>query len=102
MTGSDVSTLAAEVMTGDRRALARAITLIESRRAGDRGPARDLLEQLVPASGKSLRVGISGVPGVGKSTFIESLGNHLIDRGPQGRGAGRRPDIGCKRRFDTR
>ncbi len=73
--------LAEQVIAGDRRALARAITLIESNRAQDRAPARALLEELVPHSGKSKRVGISGVPGVGKSTFIESLGNHLVDGG---------------------
>ncbi|HJP05007.1 MAG: methylmalonyl Co-A mutase-associated GTPase MeaB [Gammaproteobacteria bacterium] len=73
--------LAAKVLQGDRRALARAITLIESNRQQDREPARLLLEELVPHSGKSMRVGISGVPGVGKSTFIEGLGNHLIEKG---------------------
>ncbi|NND53447.1 MAG: methylmalonyl Co-A mutase-associated GTPase MeaB [Gammaproteobacteria bacterium] len=81
MPDSDVATLAEQVIAGDRRALARAITLIESSRADDREPARQLLEHLVPRSGDSIRVGISGVPGVGKSTFIESLGNHLIDAG---------------------
>jgi len=81
MAGTDASKLAARVLEGDRRALAQAITLIESNRAEDRDSSRILLEQLVPHSGKSFRVGISGVPGVGKSTFIESLGNHLIDEG---------------------
>ena len=81
MSDSDVSALVENVIAGDRRALARAITLIESTRPQDREPARRLLEALVPQSGKSIRVGISGVPGVGKSTFIESLGNHLIDSG---------------------
>ena len=81
MTGTNATELAARVLDGDRRALARAITLIESQRPEDRLPGRELLEKLVPHSGKSLRVGISGVPGVGKSTFIESLGNHLIDQG---------------------
>lgn len=81
MAGTDASKLAARVLEGDRRALAQAITLIESNRAEDRDSARVLLEHLVPHSGKSFRVGISGVPGVGKSTFIESLGNHLIDAG---------------------
>lgn len=81
MPDSDAATLADNVIAGDRRALARAITLIESSRPQDREPARQLLEQLVPRSGNSMRVGISGVPGVGKSTFIESLGNHLIDHG---------------------
>jgi len=78
---ADPSQIAERVLEGDRRALAQAITLIESRRPADRAAGRDLLEQLVPHSGNSLRVGISGVPGVGKSTFIESLGNHLIDEG---------------------
>lgn len=81
MIDSDAQLLANEVLHGDRRALARAITLIESSRAQDREPARQLLEVLVPHAGKSTRVGISGVPGVGKSTFIEGLGNYLIDAG---------------------
>jgi LAO/AO transport system kinase len=81
MIDSDAQLLANDVLSGDRRALARAITLIESRRPQDREPARKLLEELVPHAGKSIRVGISGVPGVGKSTFIESLGNYLIDEG---------------------
>jgi LAO/AO transport system kinase len=81
MAGTNASELAARVLEGDRRALAQAITLIESHRPEDRDPGRQLLEELVPHSGKSIRVGISGVPGVGKSTFIESLGNHLIDEG---------------------
>ncbi|MGI9292247.1 MAG: methylmalonyl Co-A mutase-associated GTPase MeaB [Gammaproteobacteria bacterium] len=81
MGSTNATELAAQVLEGDRRALARAITLIESQRPEDRLPGRELLEKLVPYSGKSLRVGISGVPGVGKSTFIESLGNHLIDQG---------------------
>jgi len=83
MSGGKASTaeLADQVLKGDRRALARAITLIESSRSEDRDAARELLEKLVPHSGNSLRIGISGVPGVGKSTFIESLGNHLIDQG---------------------
>jgi LAO/AO transport system kinase len=81
MSSTNATELAAKVLDGDRRALAQAITLIESQRSADRPAGRALLEQLVPHSGKSLRVGISGVPGVGKSTFIESLGNHLIDAG---------------------
>jgi len=81
MPDSDVTSLAEQVLAGDRRALARTITLIESSRPRDREPARALLEALVPHSGNSVRVGISGVPGVGKSTFIESLGNQLIDQG---------------------
>ncbi len=73
--------LAAALRAGDRRALGRAITLVESSRADDQEPANRLLELLAPLAGKSIRIGISGVPGVGKSTFIESFGNHLIDCG---------------------
>ncbi|MDX1595265.1 MAG: methylmalonyl Co-A mutase-associated GTPase MeaB, partial [Gammaproteobacteria bacterium] len=73
--------LADGVLAGDRRSLARAITLIESTRADHRAAASALLQQLTPSSGKSIRLGISGVPGVGKSTFIEALGNHVIDAG---------------------
>jgi LAO/AO transport system kinase len=64
-----------------RRALAKIITLLESTRADHRARADELLGALLPASGKSFRLGISGVPGVGKSTFIEALGLFLIDRG---------------------
>jgi LAO/AO transport system kinase len=64
-----------------RRAIAKAITLIESTRADHRARADVLLDALLPHSGKALRVGISGVPGVGKSTFIEALGLWLIERG---------------------
>ena len=64
-----------------RRALAKTITLLESTRADHRARADALLNALLPASGRSLRLGISGVPGVGKSTFIEALGLFLIDRG---------------------
>jgi LAO/AO transport system kinase len=66
---------------GDRRALAKAITLIESTRADHRREADALLDALLPRTGASLRIGISGVPGVGKSTFIEALGLHLIGEG---------------------
>ena len=78
---ADVESLSGAVRGGDRRALAKAITLIESTRADHRAQADALLDALLPASGKSLRLGISGVPGVGKSTFIEALGLFLIDRG---------------------
>ncbi len=73
--------LARELVAGDRRALGRAITLVESSHPDDREPANRLLELLAPRSGNSIRVGISGVPGVGKSTFIERLGNLVIDEG---------------------
>ncbi len=73
--------LAERVLNGDRRALAQAITLIESTRGDHRAAASTLLQQLMPHAGNSIRLGISGVPGVGKSTFIEALGNHVIDAG---------------------
>lgn len=73
--------LADRVRAGDRRALAQAITLIESTRSDHRSAASDLLKRLMPYSGHSIRLGVSGVPGVGKSTFIEALGNHIIDSG---------------------
>jgi len=77
----DTGELAERVLEGDRRALAQAITLVESTRNDHRLAANNLLQQLMPHSGKSIRLGISGVPGVGKSTFIEALGNHVIDTG---------------------
>lgn len=64
-----------------RRAIAKAITLLESTRADHRAQADELLTALLPHTGKSFRLGISGVPGVGKSTFIETLGLFLIERG---------------------
>ena len=64
-----------------RRAVAKAITLLESTRAEHRLRADRLLNALLPHTGRSLRIGISGVPGVGKSTFIEGLGLYLVDRG---------------------
>ena len=69
------------VLKRNRRALAQAITLIESTRFDHRDAANDLLQQLIPHSGHAIRLGISGVPGVGKSTFVEALGNHVIDQG---------------------
>ncbi len=64
-----------------RRALAKAITLLESTRADHRAQADELLTAILPHTGNSFRLGISGVPGVGKSTFIEALGLYLIDQG---------------------
>ncbi len=69
------------VLEGSRRALAQAITLIESTRHDHRAEASALLQRLTPYAGKSIRLGISGAPGVGKSTFVEALGNHVIDAG---------------------
>lgn len=67
--------------TGQRRAMAKAITLLESTRSDHRAAADALLTTLLPSTGKSFRLGISGVPGVGKSTFIEALGLYLIGQG---------------------
>ncbi|WP_299952312.1 methylmalonyl Co-A mutase-associated GTPase MeaB [uncultured Modestobacter sp.] len=77
----DVPALAEGVLAGERRAVARAITLVESRRADHREAAQELLVQLLPHAGKARRVGISGVPGVGKSTFIDALGTDLTAAG---------------------
>jgi LAO/AO transport system kinase len=66
---------------GNRRALAKAITLIESKRPQDRKSSQAVLEQILPESGNSIRIGITGIPGVGKSTFIESFGMYLISLG---------------------
>jgi LAO/AO transport system kinase len=76
-----VDGLAAAVRSGDRAALPRAITLLESTRADHREQAQQLLLELLPDSGDAHRVGITGVPGVGKSTAIEALGMQLIDHG---------------------
>jgi LAO/AO transport system kinase len=73
--------LADAIRSGDRAALPRAITLLESTRPDHRENAQQLLLELLPEAGKAHRVGITGVPGVGKSTTIESLGMQLIDRG---------------------
>jgi LAO/AO transport system kinase len=72
------SELAAQVLAGDRRALARAITLVESTRPDHRDEAIELLDLILPHTGDSTRLGISGSPGVGKSTFIEALGLHVV------------------------
>jgi LAO/AO transport system kinase len=77
----DVERLAADVRSGERRALAKAITLVESTRADHQDAAQRLLEALLPRTGKAVRVGVSGVPGVGKSTFMEAFGLHLIGLG---------------------
>ena len=69
------------LLQGQRRALAKAITLLESTRADHRQRADALLTALLPHTGRAIRLGISGVPGVGKSTFIEALGLHLIAQG---------------------
>jgi len=73
----DVDELVTGIRSGRRAAVSRAITLVESSRGDHRSAARDLLTTLAPQAGGAVRVGISGVPGVGKSTFIEALGEYL-------------------------
>lgn len=70
-----------KLLAGDRRALAKGITLVESSHPRHRQQAEALLEAILPEAGKSIRIGISGTPGVGKSTFIEALGLQLIEQG---------------------
>ncbi len=77
----DADALAKSIRAGDRRALARAITLIESTRGDHQAAAQRLLEALADAQPDTVRVGITGVPGVGKSTFIEAFGRHVADAG---------------------
>ncbi len=78
---ASVTSLATCIRSGDRAALARAITLIESRRADHQAQARDLVQELLPLTGNAIRVGITGSPGVGKSTTIDALGMALIGKG---------------------
>src|SRR6056297_1552632 len=77
----DITELSDKIIAGDRRALARAITLIESGRADHRAQAADLMEALKDSGREAVRIGLSGTPGVGKSTFIESFGMMLTGQG---------------------
>jgi LAO/AO transport system kinase len=77
----DVEALVDGVIAGDRTALGRAITLVESTRADHRAQAQAMLLKLLPRIGGARRVGITGVPGAGKSTFIDALGTHLTGQG---------------------
>jgi LAO/AO transport system kinase len=77
----DIEALAKDVAAGSRPALARAITLVESKRADHQAAARQMLETLMPLTGRAQRVGITGVPGAGKSTTIEALGLNLTAAG---------------------
>ena len=79
MTGT--AALVEGVRRGERAAVARTITLVESRRADHRAQAQEVLATLLPDTGAARRIGISGVPGVGKSTFIDTLGMNLIEQG---------------------
>jgi LAO/AO transport system kinase len=78
---SDPERLATRLVDGDRRALARSITLIESTRADHRSEASALLDEVLARTGGAIRLGITGTPGAGKSTFIEELGGHLTAAG---------------------
>jgi len=77
----DHQTLVEGVLAGNRAHLARAITLVESRRPAHRARAAALMDAILPHTGGSIRVGITGVPGVGKSSFIEAMGLKLIEQG---------------------
>jgi LAO/AO transport system kinase len=77
----DPDLLAKQVLAGERTAIARAITLVESSKPAHHAVAADLLRILRPYSGKAVRVGITGVPGAGKSTFIDALGRRLLEAG---------------------
>ena len=76
-----MSDLGQQILDGDRRALARAITTIESTRPDHRGEAAALLTEVLPRTGNAIRIGISGAPGSGKSTFIETFGLRLVEQG---------------------
>lgn len=77
----NIADLASRLREGDRAALAQSITLVESRAAKHRAPARELMQTILPDTGGALRVGLTGTPGAGKSTFIEALGGLLCQRG---------------------
>src|SRR4051812_17805126 len=78
---SSTSPLADALRAGSRAALARAITLVESRRGDHQASARELVQALLPQTGNAIRVGVTGSPGVGKSTTIDALGMYLIEQG---------------------
>lgn len=78
---ADIAKLAAGIRAGDRATLARAITLIESKRADHRQQAHQLVQALLPQTGKAIRLGITGAPGAGKSTTIDALGTYLTEHG---------------------
>ena len=92
--------LAQQILAGQRRALAKGITLVESTKAVHRLDAAALLSKVMSATGGALRIGISGAPGVGKSTFIEALGRYLNQPRPSGRGPRGRSNLRCHRRLD--
>ncbi|MBV8765680.1 MAG: methylmalonyl Co-A mutase-associated GTPase MeaB, partial [Hyphomicrobiales bacterium] len=77
----ETSQLARRVLQGERSALARAITLVESARADHRREAQALITELMPNTGKAIRIGLTGVPGVGKSTLIDQFGSNITMAG---------------------
>ena len=79
--GPDIARLSRGVRAGERSVIARAITLIESRRADHQRAARRLVQELLPATGNAVRLGITGTPGVGKSTTVDALGSFLTGQG---------------------
>jgi LAO/AO transport system kinase len=81
MTETNTTQLLNGIKKADRRSLAKAITLIESTNEAHQTQAQELMEKVLPLTGKSLRIGISGIPGVGKSTFIENFGLYLLGKG---------------------
>jgi LAO/AO transport system kinase len=80
-----VSEYVTGLLSGDRLVLARAITLVESTLPAHRQLAQAVMREVLPRTGRSVRMGITGVPGVGKSTFIEALGGHILSGGPERR-----------------
>jgi LAO/AO transport system kinase len=80
-----VSEYVTGILSGDRLVLARAITLVESTLPAHRQLAQAVMREVLPRTGRSVRLGITGVPGVGKSTFIEALGGHILSGGPERR-----------------
>src|SRR5262245_10571864 len=78
---ANLAALGRGVRAGDRATIARAITLVESRRSDHQKMARRLVQDLLPATGKAVRVGVTGAPGVGKSTTIDALGTFLTGKG---------------------
>src|SRR5262249_9806937 len=77
----DLARLAHGIRAGERAVLARAVTLIESKRSDHQKAARQLVQDLLPATGHAVRIGITGAPGVGKSTTIDALGTYLTGHG---------------------
>ena len=81
MSASDIASLARRIRDGDRASLARAITLVESKRSDHQSKAHQLVQELLPSTGRAIRVGVTGAPGVGKSLAIDTLGSQLTAKG---------------------